>query len=359
MLTTHYMDEAEALCDRVAIMDHGRVLQLGPPAALVRGLDAPGPDVRRAAPAARPSAAARLSEGVRGRATTTAPRWCSPPGRRRPVLAAAGRARRAGRAAGARRHAGGRVPRAHRTGVPSMTAFRGDRRRHRQGLRARPDVAVLRDRVPADVPGAVRRRSSTTSSSPRIELVQVGDVPLVDELPAGAPRTRSTRPSRSRSADDLADAARATVRKGDADAAVEMQRRHARRALHADRPGAAAITQGTLTPFVDGANQAAAGAAAALHASRPSRSRTSRCKTDPVRHARPAGLGGRDERGVRRGRDAAGLAADSKLLRRLRLSPVLGAARWSARGSVVTRAGGAGADGDLRRPRDAARSVCS
>jgi ABC-2 type transport system ATP-binding protein len=40
VLTTHYMDEAEALCDRVAIMDHGRVLECGPPAALVRGLDA-------------------------------------------------------------------------------------------------------------------------------------------------------------------------------------------------------------------------------------------------------------------------------------------------------------------------------
>jgi ABC-2 type transport system ATP-binding protein len=41
MLTTHYMDEAERLCDRVAIMDHGRILQLGPPAELVRGLEAP------------------------------------------------------------------------------------------------------------------------------------------------------------------------------------------------------------------------------------------------------------------------------------------------------------------------------
>ena len=41
VLTTHYMDEAEALCDRVAIMDRGRVLQLDSPAALVRGLDAP------------------------------------------------------------------------------------------------------------------------------------------------------------------------------------------------------------------------------------------------------------------------------------------------------------------------------
>jgi ABC-2 type transport system ATP-binding protein len=41
MLTTHYMDEAETLCDRVAIMDHGKVLEIGPPAELVRGLDAP------------------------------------------------------------------------------------------------------------------------------------------------------------------------------------------------------------------------------------------------------------------------------------------------------------------------------
>jgi len=40
VLTTHYMDEAEILCDRVAIIDRGRILKSGPPAALVRGLDA-------------------------------------------------------------------------------------------------------------------------------------------------------------------------------------------------------------------------------------------------------------------------------------------------------------------------------
>jgi ABC-2 type transport system ATP-binding protein len=39
--TTHYLDEAEALCDRVAIMDAGRILALDTPAALVRELDAP------------------------------------------------------------------------------------------------------------------------------------------------------------------------------------------------------------------------------------------------------------------------------------------------------------------------------
>jgi ABC-2 type transport system ATP-binding protein len=41
VLTTHHMDEAETLCDRVAIMDHGTILELGPPAALVRGIDHP------------------------------------------------------------------------------------------------------------------------------------------------------------------------------------------------------------------------------------------------------------------------------------------------------------------------------
>ncbi len=41
VLTTHYMDEAEALCDRVAIMDHGKVLKLDAPVNLVRDLDAP------------------------------------------------------------------------------------------------------------------------------------------------------------------------------------------------------------------------------------------------------------------------------------------------------------------------------
>ena len=35
MLTTHYMDEAERLCDRVAIVDRGKVIALGSPAELI------------------------------------------------------------------------------------------------------------------------------------------------------------------------------------------------------------------------------------------------------------------------------------------------------------------------------------
>lgn len=35
ILTTHYMDEAQRLCDRVAIMDHGKVIALGTPQQLI------------------------------------------------------------------------------------------------------------------------------------------------------------------------------------------------------------------------------------------------------------------------------------------------------------------------------------
>jgi len=41
LLTTHYMDEAERLCDRVAIVDHGRIIAQGSPAELVADLHAP------------------------------------------------------------------------------------------------------------------------------------------------------------------------------------------------------------------------------------------------------------------------------------------------------------------------------
>jgi ABC-2 type transport system ATP-binding protein len=40
LLTTHYMDEAEQLCDRVVIVDHGRNIALGTPRQLIAGLGA-------------------------------------------------------------------------------------------------------------------------------------------------------------------------------------------------------------------------------------------------------------------------------------------------------------------------------
>src|SRR5512135_2180745 len=40
VLTTHYMDEAERLCDRVAVVDHGKVIALGSPRSLIASLGA-------------------------------------------------------------------------------------------------------------------------------------------------------------------------------------------------------------------------------------------------------------------------------------------------------------------------------
>jgi ABC-2 type transport system ATP-binding protein len=40
LLTTHYMEEAERLCDRVAIVDHGRIIREGSPRSLIATLGA-------------------------------------------------------------------------------------------------------------------------------------------------------------------------------------------------------------------------------------------------------------------------------------------------------------------------------
>ena len=50
VLTTHYMEEAERLCDRVAIVDHGHVIALGSPRELTESLDVshlPPPEPRK------------------------------------------------------------------------------------------------------------------------------------------------------------------------------------------------------------------------------------------------------------------------------------------------------------------------
>src|SRR6185312_8172136 len=38
VLTTHYMDEAEQLCDRLAVMDHGKILKIGSPKTFIKDL---------------------------------------------------------------------------------------------------------------------------------------------------------------------------------------------------------------------------------------------------------------------------------------------------------------------------------
>jgi ABC-2 type transport system ATP-binding protein len=43
LLTTHYLDEAEKLCDRVAIVDHGHIIAQGTPAELIESIAATHP----------------------------------------------------------------------------------------------------------------------------------------------------------------------------------------------------------------------------------------------------------------------------------------------------------------------------
>ncbi len=69
VLTTHYMDEAEKLCDQVAIVDHGKVIALGSPRELIASLGAEhvveftSPD---AAPDALDVSSLRALDGVTG-----------------------------------------------------------------------------------------------------------------------------------------------------------------------------------------------------------------------------------------------------------------------------------------------------
>ncbi len=70
VLTTHYMDEAEALCDRLAIMDHGQVIATGTPASLIADLAIPSVvELTFDGAAPDPAAfAARLGQSVERRA---------------------------------------------------------------------------------------------------------------------------------------------------------------------------------------------------------------------------------------------------------------------------------------------------
>ena len=65
LLTTHYMEEAEEFCDRVAIMDHGRILALDTPDALKRSATRDGgPAVDAKAWLLRLQALERMDESV-------------------------------------------------------------------------------------------------------------------------------------------------------------------------------------------------------------------------------------------------------------------------------------------------------
>jgi ABC-2 type transport system ATP-binding protein len=70
LLTTHYMEEADELCDRVAIMDHGRILALDTPAELKRSVGADTIVTVKVAGGEMQALAQRLSEEI-GEVTRT------------------------------------------------------------------------------------------------------------------------------------------------------------------------------------------------------------------------------------------------------------------------------------------------
>ena len=136
IMTTHYMEEADRLCQRLAIIDHGKILTLDTPAALKQAL--PG------RPGARPAGCARRSRWPRacrrcrasrasrrcernGDATTGSSACVCSWSRRRPARP------RAARGAGGRRGSaprqpdraepGGRLHPPHGQGAAGMTAF--------------------------------------------------------------------------------------------------------------------------------------------------------------------------------------------------------------------------------------------
>jgi len=152
----------------------------------------------------------------------------------------------------------------------------------------------------------------------KVDLVQVGDVPVFDQLPDGA-REAFEETFDVTSSDDL-DEAIATVRKGDADVAVEMQDGELVAHYTQTDQVKAAITQGSLQAFVDGSNVAASGAPP------PYTLRTERVEDDSlktIQFVTPGLLGWAVAMSA-----AFGAAAtlqgwrQSKLLRRLQLAPV-------------------------------------
>jgi ABC-2 type transport system permease protein len=91
----------------------------------------------------------------------------------------------------------------------------------------------------------------------KVDLVQVGDVAVVDGLSADARHAFEQTFEVSRT--DDADKALAEVRKGDVDVAIEMDGDTLVAHYTQTDPVGAAITQGALRSFVDGANVAASG----------------------------------------------------------------------------------------------------
>ena len=148
LLTTHYLDEAQALADRVAIVKDGRVLAIGPPAR------------------ARRRRRAELPRRLPRRATAS---WSNArPTIRRALLheltaAALARGRAPGGAERRAPHAGGRVSGADRRWLTRVALTWRQYRLERQDVLAQPQRRLLQLRAAAAVP---RRRRGDPARQP-------------------------------------------------------------------------------------------------------------------------------------------------------------------------------------------------
>jgi len=83
-MTTHYIEEAERLCDRVAIVDHGTVIALGSPRELKeRSGDNSRLEVRLARP--EPQKCSKHWRAYRNVASSVKPIFCIANDRRKPL----------------------------------------------------------------------------------------------------------------------------------------------------------------------------------------------------------------------------------------------------------------------------------
>src|SRR5437899_12730165 len=81
LLTTHYLDEAERLCDRVAIMHSGRIVALDTPTRLLAGLGKEILEVRVDGDAAGALASLRARGTAEANAFVVGPTIAPPPSR--------------------------------------------------------------------------------------------------------------------------------------------------------------------------------------------------------------------------------------------------------------------------------------
>ena len=229
-LTTQYLEEADVLADRVGIIDHGRIVAEGTPAALKAEIGRPTVEVDPGDPADSDALARRSSRA-------SASRVALDRGRRRPPRRRRGRPRR-DRARARRR-------RASRSSTSSSTSRRSttsssprpaarSRARRRRG-RAEP----ARPRDGAGVSAARRPGLPARPPLGRAHAAAAGERGRAARLPAAAARRQLGRPARRRRTSPASRPTRTSrsprgpVHPGRA--VRDDERRHRPRARHPDR----------------------------------------------------------------------------------------------------------------------------